>query len=62
MKIIRTTAPTHVPVNPENPDTNVMRLVQTGLVALVPSGFQVPPEKQFIDLGKVKLKEDKKES
>ena len=55
MKVIRTKRPLYVPQNPEKPDHNSMRLVQTNLIALVPSDFQLP-EDSYMDLGKVKIK------
>lgn len=44
MKVIRAKRVLHVPVNPEQPDHNVMRPVHTGLLAIVPTNFRAPPD------------------
>ena len=54
MKVIRAKGHIYVPTNPEKPDTSTMRLVQTGLIALVPDDFQLPKDK-FEEVGKVKV-------
>lgn len=59
IKLIRAKRVLHVPQDPENPDHNLMRPVQSGLVALVPKGFQAP-EDYYEDLGKVTVKEKPK--
>lgn len=59
IKLIRAKRVLHVPQNPENPDNNVMRPVQAGLIALVPKGFQAPQD-YYDDLGAVKVKEPAK--
>lgn len=61
MKVIRATKGIHVPVNPENPNHNVMRLVHTGLIALVPKDFKLP-EDSYVEVGTVKVKDVKKGS
>lgn len=54
MKIIRAERGIYVPHNPEKPDKNSMRLVQNGLLAIVPDEFELP-EDSYIDMGKVHL-------
>lgn len=55
MRVIRAERNIFVPQNPEQPDKNSMRLVSTGLVALIPECFELPKD-AFKDLGKVKIK------
>ena len=50
MKVIRANRGIFIPQNPENPDMNSMRLVQTGLIAIVPDGFALPKD-SFSDVG-----------
>lgn len=60
MKVIRANRGLYVPNNPEKPDNNSMRLVPTGLVALVPEDFNLP-EGSYADLGKFKEKKKKED-
>jgi len=61
MKIIRASRDVYVPVNPEQPDKNSMRLVHKNLLAIIPEEFELP-EDSYIDLGKFNLKKtDKKQ-
>lgn len=61
MQVIRAKRTIMVPVNPEQPDNNVMRPVQAGLVALIPTGFNLPKD-AYDKVGKVTLsKKDEKE-
>lgn len=60
MLVIRAKGNIYVPQNPEKPDTSTMRLVQSGLVALVPDNFKIQKEKHQV-LSKVKLSKDKDE-
>lgn len=59
IRLIRAKRNIFVPHDPENPDKNSMRLVQTGLIALVPNNFELPKD-YYLDLGKVQVKKDKK--
>lgn len=54
MKVIRANKPLFVPTNPEKPDTRSMRLVQTGLVALVPAKYKLP-QGAYMDVADVPL-------
>lgn len=58
MKVIRAKRGIHVPHNPESPDRNSMRLVQTGLIAIVPEDYPLPKD-SYQDLGKLKLENKK---
>lgn len=58
MKVIRAKGPIFVPNDPEKPDNYAMRLVQTGLIALVPEDFHLDKEK-YEDIGKVQIKKIK---
>lgn len=60
MKIIRAERGVYVPHDPEKPNNNEMRLLQKGLVALVPSNYALPQD-SYKDLGKVDLNKLKKE-
>lgn len=60
MKVIRADRGIYVPHDPEKPDNNQMRLLQKGLVALVPESY-VLPEGSYKDLGKLDLNKLKKE-
>lgn len=59
MKVIRAKRNIFVPHNPEMPDTNSMRLVQTGLIAIVSDDFQLPEGSHKIIGTVVKIKEKK---
>ena len=58
IKVIRAEKNIFVPNNPEKPDKNSMRLVSTGLVALVPDSYALP-EGSYQDLGKIQAKKEK---
>lgn len=60
MRVIRAERNLFVPQNPEKPDKNSMRLVPTGLVALVPDEYKMP-EGSFKEIGKVKFSKSKKD-
>lgn len=49
MKVIRAKRQIFVPINPESPERSSMRLVQTGLVALVPSDYVLPAD-YYVDV------------
>ena len=60
MRVIRAERNLFVPHNPEKPDKNSMRLVPTGLVALVPDEYEMP-EGSFKEVGRVKVSKSKKD-
>ena len=60
MKVIRADRGIYVPHDPEKPDHNQMRLLQKGLIALVPDNY-VLPEGSYKDLGKLKLDKSNKD-
>ena len=60
MMVIRAKGNIYVPQNPEKPDTSTMRLVQAGLVALVPDDYKIPKEKYDL-VGKVTVPKKKKD-
>lgn len=60
MLVIRAKGNIYVPQNPEKPDTSTMRLVQSGLIALVPEDFKIQKEKHEL-VAKVKVKKEKGE-
>lgn len=61
MKVIRAKRGVYVPRNPENPDKNEMRLVQSGLIAIVPDSY-ILQEGTYQDLGELILKDDNKKT
>lgn len=44
MRIIRAKRGIFIPCDPEKPDKNMMRLVQTGLIAIVPDDYALPED------------------
>jgi hypothetical protein len=60
VKVIRAKKALFVPLNPERPDKNAMRLVSAGLVALVPEEFFLP-DGSYQDVGHIKTKDNKKD-
>lgn len=60
MKVIRASRGIFVPINPEKPDINSVRLLQTGLIALIPDDFSLPKD-SYVDLGKFNTQAKKKE-
>lgn len=61
LKVIRAKRGMYVPCDPENPDNNAMRLVQSGLIAIVPEDF-VLLEDTYTTVGKVELDINKKQT
>lgn len=59
MKVIRAERNIFVPQNPENPDKSMMRLVATGLVALVPKDYELP-DGSYQEIGVIKKSSKKK--
>lgn len=57
MKIIRANRGLYIPVDPENKES-VVRLVNPGLIALIPDDFQLP-KGSYKELAKVNVKKDK---
>lgn len=55
MKLIRASRGIYVPHDPEKPDKNAMRLVQTGLIAIIPDNF-VLPEDSYVELQDLHIK------
>lgn len=60
MKVIRASRGIYVPHDPEKPDSNSMRLVQSGLLAIIPDDFHLPDD-SYKELGELEIKKkDKK--
>lgn len=60
MKVIRAKRNITIPINPEKPYNNAVRLVPAGLIAIVPSNFKLPKD-SYVDVCKVKIKEEKED-
>lgn len=58
VRLIRAKRNIHVPHNPEHPEGNSFKAVQSGLLALVPKNFKLPHD-AYEDLGMVGEKKKK---
>ena len=58
MILVQAKRPIYVPANPHNPKFSTMRLVQTGLVALVPQDHGLPEGSFEVVRVKKRKKED----
>ena len=59
MRVIKAERGIYIPADPSHPANGAMRLVQTGIMALIPDDFELPKD-AYIDLGKLDIRKDKR--